>query len=125
MKRFDFPAATALMLALCGLSCGITEPKVTREVVLPLLQKEAESFKADAEKPDPKFAPLGVKNTWTIVAVEIHEQAGNKTQPFMGTIRFRIDSEMKEFDGTPLKKTLEKKFDYVYDTTAKKWQLKP
>jgi hypothetical protein len=90
-----------------------------------LLQKEAETMKAAAEKPDPKFAPLGVKSTWTVAAVEVQEQAGNKSQPFRGTIRFRIESEMKEFDGTPLKQTLDKKFDYVYDVAAKKWQLKP
>jgi hypothetical protein len=122
----SLPAAPmALALALSVVSCGITDPKVTREAVLPLLQKEAETMKAEAEKPDPKFAPLGVKNTWTIAGVEIHEQAGNKAQPFKGTIQFRIDSEMREFDGTPLKRTLERKFNYVYDTAAKKWQLVP
>ena len=125
MKRFDWPAAAALVLALCGLRCGMTEPKVTRETVMPLLQKEADTIKAEAEKPDPKFAPLGVKNTWNVTSVEIQEQPGDKAQPFKGTIHFRIDSEMKEFDGTPLKKTLEKKFNYVYDATAKKWQLMP
>src|SRR5262245_39814475 len=115
MKRFDLTAATALTLALGGVSCGITEPKVTRETVLPLLQKEADTMKAEAEKPDPKLAQLGVKNTWTVTAVDVQEQAGNKAQPFKGTIRFRIDSEMREFDGTPLKKTIDKTFNYVYD----------
>ncbi len=121
MKRFVFLAATGLVLVFCGGG----QPKVAREAVLPLLQKEAESLKADAEKPDPKLAPLGVKTTWTITSVEVQEQAGNKSQPYQGTIRFRIDSEMREFDGTPLKQTLEKKFDYGYDATAKKWQFKP
>ena len=124
MKRFGAGIAACFCLVL-GASCGSIEPRPTRETVVPLLQKEAEAMKAQAEKPDPKFAPLGVKISWTVTAVEVHEQADNKTQPFKGTISFRIDSEMKEFDGTPLKKTIEKKFEYVYDTTAKGWQLKP
>src|SRR5262249_34833623 len=117
VKRLAFVAATAVVLV----SCGGGGAKPPPEAGLPLLPKEAESIKADAEKPDPKMATLGVKTTWTVTAVEVQEQPGDKNLPYRGTIRFRIDSEMKEFDGTPLKKTLERKFEYVYDGTAKKW----
>lgn len=115
--------ATVAALAMAAVCCsGKKEPALTRETVLPLLQAEARSFKADGEKMDPK---LGVKATWTVTAVEVQEQAGNKSQPFRGTVRFRIDSQMREFDGTALTQTFEKKFDFVFDAPSKKWLFHP
>jgi hypothetical protein len=116
MRRF---MAFALMVAVAACS-SIVKPKFTKETVQPLLQKEAESLKADGEKmPD-----LGVQAIWNIAAVEVREQAGDARQPFAGTIRFRIESRTRDFDG-PAPRSFEKKFEYVFDGTSGKWMFKP
>lgn len=79
-------------------------------------------MKSEGEKMNPK---LGVKAVWTVKSMDVVEQPGNKVQPFRGTIFFQINSEMREFDGTALTQTLDKKFDYVFDAATKKWQFRP
>jgi hypothetical protein len=105
-----------VVAALAASACGKAEPKLTREVVLPALQAEAQKLKAEGENvPD-----VGVKPTWTIAGVEVREQVGNEAQPFAGSIRFRIESQTHAIDG-PATEAFEKKFDYVYDAAQKKW----
>ena len=89
----------------------------SREMV-PLLQQEANSLKADGEKANPE---LGVKATWAIQGVEVREQAGNEAQPWAGTIRFNITSEMRDVDGTPLVQRFDKRFEYVWSTAMNRW----
>jgi hypothetical protein len=115
------PAALVMLAALLGVACGEKAPEApAREVVLPLLQKEAASIKADGEKVNPA---LGVKSTWNVVSVEVQEQAGNKAQPWRGSIRFRIDSQMREPDGTETNDRLDKQFYYAYDMVPGKWRM--
>ncbi len=90
----------------------------SREMVLPLLQQEAQSLKTDGEKASPG---LGVKSTWAITSVEAREQAGNESQPWAGTIQFAITSEMRDVDGTPLVQKFDKRFEYVWSTTMNRW----
>ncbi len=115
-------ASLVLMLTaavVCASACSKPEPKLTRQDVLPLLQQEAQKLKADGEKvPD-----VGVKATWTIAAVEVAEQAGNAAQPFVGSVRFKIESATHALEG-PSTQAFEKKFDYVYDAGQKKWLFK-
>lgn len=114
-------ACTAFLAACLGLSpaCGPGKPEPPkREAVLPLLQREAESLKADGEKVNPD---LGVKSTWTIEAVEVSPRPNDESQPWAGTIRFKIESQMREVDGSVLRQEFGKRFDYVYSTTLDKW----
>jgi hypothetical protein len=105
----------AVMIAACSLG----KPEGSkREAVLALLQQEAQGLKQDGEKVNPA---LGVKATWNVEAVEVKEQPGNESQPWTGTIRFRIESKMKEVDGSPLTQQFEKRFDYVYSTVMNRW----
>jgi hypothetical protein len=110
--------AAALSLVLVSVGCGTRLSGPKRETVQPLLQKEAESLKADGEKVNPT---LGVKSRWTIESVEVREQPGNETNPFAGTIRFKIVSTTPDADGTVLTDQSEKRFEYVWSTTVNKW----
>jgi hypothetical protein len=101
-----------------SLACSLKPKGPSREMVLPLLQQEAQSLKKDGEKPNPGF---GVKSTWTIKSVEAREQAGNESQPWVGTIQFAITSEMRDVDGTPLLQKFDKRFEYVWSGAMNRW----
>jgi hypothetical protein len=101
-----------------GVACSMKPKGPTREMVFPLLQQEANSLKADGEKASPG---LGVKATWVIQAVEAREQPQNESQPWAGTIRFNITSEMRDVDGTPLVQKFDKRFEYVWSTVMNRW----
>ena len=117
------PSALVLVVAaLVGVACGEKGPaRPTREVVLPLLQQEAASIKADGEKVNPA---LGVKSTWNIEAVDVQEQPENKDQPWHGTIRFKIETKMRDADGTETNDRLDKRFNYAYDLATGKWRMR-
>lgn len=103
-------------LSFVAAACSKPEPKLSRAQVLPLLQQEAVHMKADGEKmPD-----VGVKTTWTVVAVDVQEQPGNEAKPFKGSVRFKIESSAHALEGQA-PQTFEKKFDYTYDAMQKKW----
>lgn len=87
-------------------------------MVTPLLQQEANSLKQDGEKPDEK---LGVKATWNVESVEVREQKDNESNPWAGTVKFRITSEMREVDGTPVTQTFDKRFEYLWSTAMNRW----
>ncbi len=110
-----------LGLAACG-RIGSRAPG--REVVTPLLQKEANELKANGEKLDPV---LGVKATWTIAGIDVTERPNDRDRPWAGTIRFRIRSETRDMDRGPVIDEFDKRFDYVYSTALEKWifQLPP
>ena len=116
------PSIAALLVsALALVACGEKKPeRPSRETVLPLLQKEAASIKADGEKVNPA---LGVKSTWNVDAVEVQEQPGNDAQPWRGSIRFRIETKMREPDGTETNDRLDKKFDYAYEQATGQWRM--
>ena len=117
-NRFARPAALGVAL-LAGLACGRgRSDSLQKETVLALLQQEAQSLKADGEKVNPD---LGVKTTWNIEGVDVREQPKDESRPWAGTIRFKIQSQMREVDGTKLTNEFEKRFDYVYSTALKKW----
>ena len=113
----------ALTLAAAALAAGCSRGALskgpTRESVTPLLQNEAVSLKNDGEKMNPA---LGVKATWTLTGVDVVEQPENKTQPFRGVVKFRINSQTQEPTGV-VEHNFERKYDYVYDTTLNKWLM--
>jgi hypothetical protein len=125
MTRHRTTVVVAIGAALVGLSgCGrIGSKGPGREVVTPLLQKEANELKASGEKLDPV---LGVKATWTIKAVDVTERS-DRDHPWAGAIRFRIRSEARDIDRGPQVDEFDKQFDYVYSTALDKWvfQLPP
>jgi len=119
MKRFVTAlTVAAVATAMLTAGCSKLDPRLSRDAVALQLQQEAKSLKTDGEKmDDPK---LGVKTTWNIVGVEVREQAGSD-DPWTGTIRFKIDSSMKEPDGTTATQSFEKRFEYVFSGVLKRW----
>jgi len=95
-----------------------------RDVVTPLLQQEAEALKRDGERLDPV---LRVKATWTIAGIDVTERPGDPDQPWTGAIRFRIRSEMRDEQGVATADEFDRRFDYVYNASLKRWifQLQP
>ena len=112
--------AAAVAIAFCACSGGAPS-KSEREAATASLQNEAAALKRDGEKMPPS---LGVKATWTVTAVEVLDQPGSATQPFTGTIKFRINSETREPGGV-VENNFERTFKYVYDAGIKQWMLKP
>ncbi len=113
-------ALAALAIVLCACSGG-GPSKSDREAATASLQNEAAALKRDGEKMPPS---LGVKATWTITGVDIQDQPGNASQPFTGTIKFRINSQTRESTGV-VETNFERSFQYVYDAGIKQWMLKP
>ena len=93
-------------------------------MVTPLLQREADSLKAENEKLDPI---LRVKATWTIEGVDVTERPSDPDQPWAGTIRFRIKSVMRDEQGVVTTDEFERRFDYVFSAALGRWifQLPP
>ena len=109
----------ALALPLAGLlACSPKGGGLSKETLLPLLQKEADSLKTDGEKVDPV---LGVQSVWTIEGIDLKEQKGNETKPWLGIVRFHIVSRTKDFDGSTVNDESRKQFEYVWNTTLEKW----
>jgi hypothetical protein len=114
-------AAAILFAVSLAASCSIFKggpPKPSREAAQAALQAEAEGLKKDGEKPIPG---MGVRSQWTIEGIDIQEQPKDENRPWRGTVRFRIDSAMREPDGTITKDSNKKTFNYVYDAPLKKW----
>jgi hypothetical protein len=62
-----------------------------------------------------------VKSVWNIESVEVKEQPDNADQPWVGTIKFKIESKIREVDGSEVSQQFEKRFEYVYSDTLKRW----
>ncbi len=108
-----------LALPLLGLlACSPKAAGPSRETLLPLLQKEADSLKVDGEKVDPV---LGVQSVWTIEGIDLKEQKSNEKSPWLGVVRFHIVSRTKDFDGSTVNDESRKQFEYVWNTTLEKW----
>jgi hypothetical protein len=120
MTRHAVLAVAVAVFAAAACTKGAPS-KSEREAATASLQKEAEGLKRDGEKMDPA---LGVKATWTITGVDVQDQPGNATQPFTGTIKFRINSQMRENEGV-VENNFERSFRYVYDAGLKQWLIKP
>lgn len=102
--------------ASCSVFKNMTRP--SKESVQGALQTEAEGLKRDGEKPIPG---MGVKSIWTIEGIDIQEQPNEENRPWKGTVRFKIESAMREPDGTISRDSIKKTFNYVYDAPLKKW----
>lgn len=111
--------AVALLLSLAPvLGCSGKAKGPQKEAILPLLQKEAESLKASGEKVDPS---LGVQSTWTIEGLDLREQPKDESNPWVGTVRFKILTRTKDFDGSSTNDESRKQFDYVWSAALGKW----
>jgi hypothetical protein len=117
------PRLVATVLVAFGplLACSSKSSGPKKETILPLLQKEADSLKADGEKVDPV---LGVESTWTIEGLDVREQPGNETNPWAGTVRFKILTRTKDFDGSMTTDESKKRFEYVWSNVLGKWVFK-
>lgn len=116
------PNRFPLLLLLFGsllVSCSAVKkaPPPQAEVEA-LLQQRAETEKREAEADvNPN---LGVKVTWTIQSVEVHPQTANEAEPYLGTIKFVIESQTPELDGVATER-LERSYDYVWDSATGAW----
>ncbi len=86
-----------------------------------LLKQEAESMKREGEA-DVNPA-LGVTVTWTIQSVEVRPQEGNEVEPWAGTIRFLIESEIPDVDGVATER-FERSYDYDYILESATWVMR-
>ncbi len=105
-----------IVLAFGGCKTRLLGP--SKDALQALLQQEAQSLKTDGEKINPE---LGVKSVWTIESVEVKEQPDNADQPWVGSIKFKIESRIREVDGSEVSQQFEKRFEYVYSDTLKRW----
>ena len=115
LKRGAVVVAAVAVAASCSVFKSVTRP--SKESVQAALQTEAEGLKRDGEKPMPN---MGVRSLWTIEGIDIQEQKDDD-HPWKGTVRFRIDSAMREPDGSITNDSIRKTFNYVYDVPLKKW----
>jgi hypothetical protein len=115
VTRFVVVLSAAAACASCSAFKSVDRP--SKATVQAALQAEAEGLKRDGEKPIPN---LEVRSVWTIEGIDILDQKDDN-RPWKGTVRFRIDSAMREPDGTISKDSIKKSFDYAYDAPLKKW----
>jgi hypothetical protein len=118
MKTRWIPWIAIPLVALAIAACRSGPKAPDRETVLNLLRQEAANFKKEGERMDPA---LGVVATWNIESVEVAERAGDKAKPWNGTIRFKIESRMREPDGSTTTDRFEKKFEYAFDAASGRW----
>lgn len=105
----------ASLLASCSEAKKAAPPQAEVEA---FLKQRAETEKREAEADvNPN---LGVKVTWTIQSVEVHPQPANEAEPYLGTIKFVIESETPELDGVATER-LERSYDYVWDPATGAW----
>ena len=107
-----------LPLVVLAFGCKTRLMGPSKDALQALLQQEAQSLKTDGEKINPE---LGVKSVWTIESVEVKEQPDNADQPWVGSIKFKIESRIREVDGSEVSQQFEKRFEYVYSDTLKRW----
>lgn len=111
-----------ILLVLLGstlVSCSVVKkaPPPQAEVEA-LLKQRAETEKREAEADvNPN---LGVKVTWTIQSVEVRPQPENEAEPYVGTIKFLIESQTPELDGVATER-LERSYEYVWDPSTGAW----
>ncbi len=116
------PNRTSLLIWILGLlaiSCSEAKkaPPPQPEVEA-LLKQRAETEKREAEADvNPK---LGVTVTWTIQSVEVRPQPANETEPYLGTIKFVIESQTPELDGVATER-LERSYEYAWDPATGSW----
>jgi predicted small lipoprotein YifL len=118
--RQELTVASAILIGTLALAgCGKKgEERPTREAVTASLQQEADSLKSDGEKLDPV---LRVKATWTVEGLDVTERANDPDRPWAGTIRFKIRSDTKDTDGKVVTDEFQRRFDYLYTTSVKRW----
>jgi hypothetical protein len=118
-KTFGIFLAGVMVL---GVSCGVVGRKAPpQDTVLPLLREEAQKLKSEGEDLDPAY---GVTANWEIEDVQVRKLTNKETQPWGGTIRFKITSKVREPDGTTSTEEFVKNFEYVWDTELEGWTVR-
>ncbi len=113
--------AVTLVVAVCG--CRSKGPGgVSREEATALLRQEAAAIKATGEKLDPV---LRVKATWTLAEATATERPADADRPWAGVIRFHIRAETQDSDGKVLVDEKDKRFDYLWSASLKRWLIQP
>jgi hypothetical protein len=115
-KLFSVPILLgAFFFASCSEAKKAPPPQAEVEA---LLKQRAETEKREAEADvNPN---LGVTVTWTIQSVEVRAQPGNDAEPYVGTIKFLIESQTPELDGVATEQ-LERSYEYAWDPATGSW----
>ena len=109
-------------VVVLGVSCGVVGKKAPpQDTVLSLLRDEAQKLKSEGEDLDPKYR---VTANWEIEDVQVRKLTRNETQPWGGTIRFKISSRVREPDGTTSTDEFVRNFEYVWDTELEGWTVR-
>ena len=68
-----------------------------------------------------------MESTWTIEGIEVREQPRNEKAPWAGTVRFKILTRTKDFDGSTVNDESTKQFEFIWSAVLEKWifQYKP
>jgi hypothetical protein len=111
-----------LGIAVFAISCGVVGEKAPpQETVLSLLRDEAQKLKGEGENMDPAY---GVTANWEIEDVQVRKLSKDESQPWGGTIQFRITSRFREPDGTTSQEEFVKNFEYVWDMVLEGWTVR-
>ncbi len=113
-------APALLVLAAGCLRKGPQGP--SREELTSLLRQEAQALKATGEKLDPV---LRVKATWTVTELTVSPQPNDQDRPWAGLIRFHIRAETKDTGGATQVDEFDKRFDYLWSASLRRWLIKP
>ncbi len=114
--------AAALVVAWTGACRGKGPGGVSHEEVTALLRQEAQAIKATGERLDPV---LRVKAIWTLTEATATERRGDADRPWAGVIRFHIRAETQDTDGKVLVDEKDKRFDYLWSASLKRWLIQP
>lgn len=110
-----FVLLAGALLVSCSAAKKAPPPQAEVEV---LLKQRAETEKREAEADvNPN---LGVTVTWTIQSVEVRPQPENDAEPYVGTIKFLIESQTPELDGVATEQ-LERSYEYAWDPATGAW----
>ncbi len=109
-------------MVVFAISCGVAGKKAPpEETVLSLLRDEAQKLKIEGENLDPSY---GVTANWEIEDVQVRKLNKDESQPWGGTVRFKITSRFREPDGMTSQEEFVKNFEYGWDMVLEGWTVR-
>jgi len=118
VRSNPIPLLVLLAVSLLPSCSAVKKAPPPQAEVEAQLKQRAETEKREAEADvNPN---LGVTVTWTIQSIEVRPQPGNDAEPYVGTIKFVIESQTPELDGVATER-LERSYEYAWDPATAAW----